>query len=208
MKIPWKVFKLQIGHDFVTDRQTDGRKDDPGKTICLPTLQWGDIIMRQKGSFSNWYKMMGIIKTLKCCQNLYQVIVCPCRAFFFFFFFSNNDPGLTLTIFMTGSNLFLILLYRWQLIEHWVLLYFQVCSNSAYPQHSGEQYRTNGPLVHNLIMNTKSSTTSRSQIKRLEFSVQHNFLSWWVPRTYPHVRFQFLRFVNRRWLWNLAVKIL
>ena len=28
-----------------------------------------------------------------------------------------------------------------------VLMYFQVCSNSAYPQHSGERYRTNGPLV-------------------------------------------------------------
>ena len=26
-------------------------------------------------------------------------------------------------------------------------MYFQICSNSAYPQHSGEQYRTNGPLV-------------------------------------------------------------
>ena len=26
-------------------------------------------------------------------------------------------------------------------------LHFQVCSNSAYPQHSGERYRTNGPLV-------------------------------------------------------------
>ena len=24
-------------------------------------------------------------------------------------------------------------------IEHWVLLYFQVCSNSTYPQHSGER---------------------------------------------------------------------
>ena len=29
-------------------------------------------------------------------------------------------------------------------------MYFQVCSNSIYPQHSGERYRTNGPLVHNL----------------------------------------------------------
>ena len=48
---------------------------------------------------------------------------------------------------MTGSDLFLMLLYGWQLIEHWVLLYFQVCSNSAYPQHSGEWYRTSGPLV-------------------------------------------------------------
>ena len=26
-------------------------------------------------------------------------------------------------------------------------MYFQVCSNSAYPQHSGKRYGTNGPLV-------------------------------------------------------------
>ena len=26
-------------------------------------------------------------------------------------------------------------------------MYVQVCSNSAYPQHSGERYRTNGPVV-------------------------------------------------------------
>ena len=26
-------------------------------------------------------------------------------------------------------------------------MYFQVCSNSTYPQHSGEQYRTSGPMV-------------------------------------------------------------
>ena len=25
-------------------------------------------------------------------------------------------------------------------------MYFQVCSNSAYPQHSGERYRTSGPV--------------------------------------------------------------
>ena len=31
--------------------------------------------------------------------------------------------------------------------KHGVLMYFQVCSNSAYPQYSGERYRTNGPLV-------------------------------------------------------------
>ena len=34
----------------------------------------------QKGYFWNWYKMMGIIKALKCCQNLYQVVVCPCAG--------------------------------------------------------------------------------------------------------------------------------
>ena len=46
-----------------------------------------------------------------------------------------------------GQIYFLILLYGWQLIQHWVLTYFQVCSNSAYAQHSGERYRTNDPLI-------------------------------------------------------------
>ena len=45
------VFKLQSGHDFVTDRRmyvcTDRRRDDPCKTICLPTLKGGDIIKGQ-----------------------------------------------------------------------------------------------------------------------------------------------------------------
>ena len=27
-------------------------------------------------------------------------------------------------------------------------MYFQVCSNPSYPQHSGERYRTNGLLVN------------------------------------------------------------
>ena len=35
--------------------------------------------------------MMGIIKALKCCQNLYQVVVCPFPGIFF----SNDVPGLT-----------------------------------------------------------------------------------------------------------------
>ena len=35
----------------------------------------------------------------------------------------------------------------WKLIQHWMLMCFQVCSNSTYPQHSGERHRTNGPLV-------------------------------------------------------------
>ena len=30
-------------------------------------------------------------------------------------------------------------------------MYFQVCSNSTYPQHSGERYRTNGPLVFLIV---------------------------------------------------------
>ena len=63
--------------------------------------------------------------------------------------FSYDDPELTLTIFMTGSDLFLN-------ASAWVkaytalavLMYFQICSNSVYPQHAGEQYRTNVPLVY------------------------------------------------------------
>ena len=30
-------------------------------------------------------------------------------------------------------------------------MHFQVCSNSTYPQYSGERYKTNGPLVRYLI---------------------------------------------------------
>ena len=39
--------------------------------------------MRPKGSFWKWYTMMGIIKALKCCQKLYQVVVCPCSGTLF-----------------------------------------------------------------------------------------------------------------------------
>ena len=57
-------------------------------------------------------------------------------------------PGLTMAIFMTGSNL-----YPGDSV--WVTAYtalsahvnFQVCSNTADPQHSDERHRTNGPLV-------------------------------------------------------------
>ena len=50
MKISQTVFELQSGHDFVTDGQTDGQTDrrtdgqmSRAKTICLPTLNGGDI---------------------------------------------------------------------------------------------------------------------------------------------------------------------
>ena len=57
------------------------------------------------------------------------------------------EPLRALALVMTVSDLFLMFLCRWQLTEHWVLLYFEVYSNSAYPQHSGERYRTIGPLI-------------------------------------------------------------
>ena len=47
-----------------------------------------------------------------------------------------------------GQICFLMFLHGWKLIKHWLLMYFLVCSNLAYPQQSGERYRTIGPLVH------------------------------------------------------------
>ena len=58
---------------------------------------------------------------------------------------SNYDTGLTFTIFMTWSNL-VPNTSALLLIQHRVI-YSQACSYSAYPVHSGERYRTNGPLV-------------------------------------------------------------
>ena len=57
--------------------------------------------------------------------------------------------GWPLPFLWPGQICFRMLLHGWKLIhaQHWVLMYFQVCSNSAYPQHSSERYRTNGPLV-------------------------------------------------------------
>ena len=33
-------------------------------------------------------------------------------------------------------------------------MYFQICSNSAYPQHSGERYRTSGPLGFKVVLDS------------------------------------------------------
>ena len=41
---------------------------------------------------------------------------------------------------------FLMLLQGSKRIQH-IVIYFQACSNSAYPMHSGERYRSNGPLA-------------------------------------------------------------
>ena len=39
-----------------------------------------------------------------------------------------------------------MLLHGLKLMKH-IVMYFQACSYSAYPMHSGERYRTIGPLV-------------------------------------------------------------
>ena len=52
-----------------------------------------------------------------------------------------------------GRICFLMLfLHGWKLIHHWVFMYFQLCFNSAYPQHAGERYRTIGPLFFLLVI--------------------------------------------------------
>ena len=54
---------------------------------------------------------------------------------------SNEDTRLTLPIFMTWSNLFHDASAWVKLIQH-IVIYFEDYSNSAYPMHSGERYRT------------------------------------------------------------------
>ena len=79
--------------------------------------------MRQKGSFWNWYKLTGIIKPLKCCQNLYLDHFYDSVKFV-------PDTSVRVTAYRALSA-----------------LVFPSVSNSTYPQHSGERYRNNGPLV-------------------------------------------------------------
>ena len=40
------IERTQFVTDRQTDRQTDGQTDARGKTICLPTLKGGDIIIK------------------------------------------------------------------------------------------------------------------------------------------------------------------
>ena len=50
MKFPedsLRGFQVTERTQFVTDRQTDRQTDARGKTICLPTLKGGDIILKQ-----------------------------------------------------------------------------------------------------------------------------------------------------------------
>ena len=44
-------------------------------------------------------------------------------------------------------------------------MYFQVCSNSAYPQHSGERYRPNVPLV---VDNMKEDCVLLGKLRKLQ----------------------------------------
>ena len=49
-------------------------------------------------------------------------------------------------------------------------MYFQVCSNSTYPQHSGERYRTNGPLIINAMSISMLLSVNRSGLDTISMS--------------------------------------
>ena len=73
-------------------------------------------------------------------QNLYQVVVCSCPGAFFKWW-----PWVDLDHFYDRVKF-----VSWSFCTAYTAfsaMYFQVCSNAAYLQHSGERYRTNGPLV-------------------------------------------------------------
>ena len=77
-----------------------------------------------------------------------------------------------------GQICFWMLLHGWKL---WVVIYFQVCSHSAYPQHSGERYRTNGPLVTKIW---NQHTIYFSCIPDKIFCIFHQ--CWQSYLTYPY----------------------
>ena len=62
-------------------------------------------------------------------------------------FFQMMTLGWPIPFLWRGQICFLMLLHGESLIYRIHFMYFQVCSNSAYPQHSGERYRIIGPLV-------------------------------------------------------------
>ena len=45
-------------------------------------------------------------------------------------------------------------------------MYFQVCSNSAYPQHSGERYRTSG---HPVALSTMIPQTVQQSSGKVQY---------------------------------------
>ena len=47
-------------------------------------------------------------------------------------------------------------------MQQLIVMYFQASSNSAYPMHSGERYRTIGPLVIDLASSAASNTVSQA----------------------------------------------
>ena len=55
-------------------------------------------------------------------------------------------------------------------------MYFQVCSNSAYPEHSGEPYRTNGPLV--IISNSKRIERKKKETKNVFSNLVGLLINW------------------------------
>ena len=54
---------------------------------------------------------------------------------------SNEDTGWPCPFLWHGQICFVMLLHGWKLIQH-IVIYFEGYSNSAYPMHSGERYRT------------------------------------------------------------------
>ena len=88
-----------------------------------------------------------------------------------------------------GQICFWMLLHGWKLIQHWVLMYFQVCSNSTYPQHSGERYRTNGPLVYQIFFklagNQNRHKTSVKFVFQPDRSTPYRVRCPWVSEKFP-----------------------
>ena len=74
---------------------------------------------------------------------------------------------------------------------------FQVCSNSAHPQHSGERYRTSGPLVLLIKTKTDSELTLFAHVYLsqnlgfLQYECTVNFLNIRTPKKFVVITLKF-----------------
>ena len=80
-----------------------------------------------------------------------------------------------------GPICFPMLLHGWKLIQH-IVMYILVCS--AYPVHSGERYRTNGPLIYSYNRKCLNSISSQCALGTCKSSFERkpedhpNYFKW------------------------------
>ena len=139
-----KVMRLSCWHQNVGPNGLSAPAQ--GLYTCIKMCINSDrAIFRNMQSVINEIKPFCFQQRMSPCQILYQAVVYPCPGAFF-----KRWLWVDLEHFYESVKFcFLILLYSLNSIECSCISKF--CSNSAYPQHSGEQNRTNGPLVLNHV---------------------------------------------------------
>ena len=129
---------------------------------CRFSLRWGkqQVVQMILVTWPRWPPCLCMVKTFKKSSFL-ELIGQGCWKLVYSIGYSSTTKvvqmmtlGWPWPFLWHGQICFLMLLYGWTLIQH-IVMYFQACSNSAYPVHSGERYRINGPLVDDYVCDFK-----------------------------------------------------